>query len=43
VVPAADQEGPALRSVEARGTAQVRLTLVGSGRDWRIDDAERVG
>ncbi|NEK60330.1 serine/threonine protein kinase [Geodermatophilus sabuli] len=43
VVAAADPDGPALRTVEARGTARVRLTLVGSGQAWLLDAAERVG
>jgi hypothetical protein len=42
VVRAADAGGPALRPVEGRGEAEVRMTLVATAEGWRIASAERV-
>ncbi|MGY1594402.1 protein kinase [Geodermatophilus sp. SYSU D00708] len=41
VVAAAEQEGPALRTVEGRGEASVRMVLRETDRGWRIERAER--
>jgi hypothetical protein len=43
VVAADEPEGRDLRTVDARGEAQVRMTLVDGDRGWRIDAAERTG
>ncbi len=43
VVPAADVDGPALRSLPGRGDAEVRMTLEAGPGGWRIADAERRG
>jgi eukaryotic-like serine/threonine-protein kinase len=43
VVAAGEPEGPVLRTVDARGEAQVRMTLAGGDGAWRIDAAERTG
>ncbi|TFV58530.1 serine/threonine protein kinase [Geodermatophilus sp. DF01-2] len=42
VVPAADPDGPALRSVGGRGEADVRMTLAATTDGWRIASAERM-
>jgi hypothetical protein len=42
VVPAADVDGPALRSLPGRGDADVRMTLEAGPAGWRIATAERV-
>ncbi|MFW3170775.1 serine/threonine-protein kinase [Geodermatophilus sp. CPCC 206100] len=41
VVPVGAPEGPARRSVDARGEAEVRMTLVLGDGGWRLDSAER--
>ncbi|WP_199506131.1 serine/threonine-protein kinase [Geodermatophilus sp. TF02-6] len=42
VVPVAALDGPALRSVDGRGQAEVRMTLVETEGGWRIEAAERI-
>ena len=41
VVPAADVDGAALRSLPGRGDTEVRMTLEAGPGGWRIADAER--
>ncbi|MGY1624076.1 protein kinase [Geodermatophilus sp. SYSU D00965] len=41
VVAAGEQEGPALRTVEGRGEARVRMVLRETDGGWRIERAER--
>ena len=41
VVAAEDEEGPALRAVEGRGEAEVRMVLRATDGGWRIEHAER--
>jgi len=41
VVAAEDEEGPALRAVEGRGEAEVRMVLRATDGGWRIERAER--
>ncbi|MGY1707652.1 serine/threonine-protein kinase [Geodermatophilus sp. SYSU D00697] len=41
VVGAGQEEGPALRSVEGRGEADVRMVLRETDRGWRIQQAEK--
>ncbi|MGY1691731.1 protein kinase domain-containing protein [Geodermatophilus sp. SYSU D01105] len=38
----AEEEGPALRSVEGRGEAEVRMVLRETDRGWRIERAEKI-
>ncbi|MGK5171292.1 serine/threonine-protein kinase [Geodermatophilus sp. CPCC 205761] len=42
VVAVGAPDGPARRSVDARGEDEVRMTLVAVDGDWRIDSAERI-
>jgi hypothetical protein len=42
VVAVTAPDGPALRSVPARGEAEVRMTLVETNRGWLLEGAERV-
>jgi eukaryotic-like serine/threonine-protein kinase len=43
VVRADDPDGPALRTVEGRAEARVRLVLVRTDAGWRIESGERLG
>ncbi|MGY1638517.1 protein kinase [Geodermatophilus sp. SYSU D00742] len=43
VVAAAEPDGPAVRTVAARGEARVRMTLVAAAGGWRIHSAVRTG
>jgi hypothetical protein len=42
VVPAADPDGPAVRTVPGRPEAEVRMVLVRTGEGWRIESARRL-
>jgi hypothetical protein len=43
VVPAADPEGPALRTGAGRPAAGVRMVLLRTGDRWLIESAARTG